>query len=194
MSDSQKMVERIRTAYRTQGLMRSADLLALCDSVEEQGARAEKAEAELAGTLRGVAVIEAQRDQARARLAEAIGAEERAVAQWADLRDEFEAERIAELKQIRPEVLAFAHLMETKLREHDDRPGWKGWAPYRLLERMTEERRELGRAVKKWRRGENYDGQAELAKCSTCAGNGKWAESGEDCPDCNGTGKTGLSG
>ena len=56
-------------------------------------------------------------------------------------------------EQIRPEVLAFAALMELKLRENDDKPGWKGLrdkadrymdeSSSALLERIEDEAQEL---------------------------------------------------
>ncbi len=52
---------------------------------------------------------------------------------------------------LRPEVLAFAHLMETKLREHDDRPGWKQDDPEALMARLIEEANELHDALADWK-------------------------------------------
>lgn len=50
---------------------------------------------------------------------------------------------------LRPEVAAFAQLMEAKLREHDDdRDGWKDEDPEWLLERMEEELEELRAPLK----------------------------------------------
>lgn len=44
-----------------------------------------------------------------------------------------------EREAIRPEVLAFARIMEAKLRAHDDRPGWKEDQVGALLLRAIEE-------------------------------------------------------
>ena len=48
---------------------------------------------------------------------------------------------------LRPEVLRFAENMEKKLREHDDRPGWKDNAPEALLARLRQETDELDEAI-----------------------------------------------
>jgi hypothetical protein len=49
--------------------------------------------------------------------------------------------------RIRPEVLAFAALMETKLRENDHKGGWKQDEPIALVKRVEQETNELRRAV-----------------------------------------------
>lgn len=59
-----------------------------------------------------------------------------------------EAEKRA--RELRPEVLAFAHLMERKLRENDHKPGWKRDNPQALLCRIGDETRELALAVAGW--------------------------------------------
>ena len=78
---------------------------------------------------------------------------------------------------LRPEVLAVALLMEQKLREHDDRPGWRGDTPEALFRRLTEESQELREALVAWReeltrvpdfghrgyRSSNPEGAAETA-------------------------------
>ena len=46
-------------------------------------------------------------------------------------------------KTLRSEVLEFATIMEKKLAEHDDRPGWKHCTPEWLLDRLLEEVMEL---------------------------------------------------
>ena len=48
---------------------------------------------------------------------------------------------------LRPEVLAFAELMEKKLRENDHKGGWENCEPEWLLKRLREEVRELTDAV-----------------------------------------------
>lgn len=48
---------------------------------------------------------------------------------------------------LRPEVVAFANLMERELRNNDHKGGWKDDAPGRLLERAEEEMRELHAAL-----------------------------------------------
>ncbi|MEL6172755.1 MAG: hypothetical protein AAFR02_12210, partial [Pseudomonadota bacterium] len=47
----------------------------------------------------------------------------------------------------RPEVRAFADLMETKLRKNDHKPGWKGDNPFDLVRRLKEETHELERVI-----------------------------------------------
>jgi hypothetical protein len=49
--------------------------------------------------------------------------------------------------KLRPEVEAFAQLMEAKLRENDHKGGWSHEEPAYLLERMQEEAEELDDAV-----------------------------------------------
>ncbi len=44
---------------------------------------------------------------------------------------------------LRPEVLAFAHLMEQQLRANDHKPGWKNDRPKPLVDRLREETEEL---------------------------------------------------
>lgn len=45
--------------------------------------------------------------------------------------------------QWRPEVVAFANLMERQLRANDHKPGWTGENPWPLLDRLYEEANEL---------------------------------------------------
>lgn len=47
----------------------------------------------------------------------------------------------------RPEVRAFADLMEAKLRENDHKPGWKRDHPADLMDRLKEELAELHDAL-----------------------------------------------
>lgn len=47
----------------------------------------------------------------------------------------------------RPQVAAFARLMEAKLREHDDRPGWQTDARRELFARLVEEAGEVDEAL-----------------------------------------------
>lgn len=49
--------------------------------------------------------------------------------------------------RLRPEVGAFADLMEGELRKHDNRPGWKECDPEWLMARLKEEAAELARAI-----------------------------------------------
>jgi len=51
----------------------------------------------------------------------------------------------------RPEVRAFAALMEAKLRANDHKPGWKGDHPEDLLARLHEEADEIRRSWDHWR-------------------------------------------
>lgn len=44
----------------------------------------------------------------------------------------------------RPEVQAFADLMEARLRANDHKPGWKGDDPWSLMDRLFQEARKLG--------------------------------------------------
>lgn len=65
----------------------------------------------------------------------------------------------------RPEVRAFADLMEAKLRENDDKPGWKGDNPFDLLNRLQSEKSELSQVTRKafdetgWPKPEREDWQ-----------------------------------
>lgn len=47
----------------------------------------------------------------------------------------------------RPEVRAFADLMEAQLRKNDHKPGWKNDRPHSLLKRLYDEAAELGHAM-----------------------------------------------
>ena len=49
--------------------------------------------------------------------------------------------------KLRPEVAAFAMLMEEELRKHDDRPGWKDCSPGWLMDRLHQELKELSSAL-----------------------------------------------
>jgi NTP pyrophosphatase (non-canonical NTP hydrolase) len=49
--------------------------------------------------------------------------------------------------ELRPEVLAFAHLMERELQANDHKPGWKDDSPLDITKRVEEETGELYRAV-----------------------------------------------
>ncbi|NBJ13243.1 hypothetical protein [Microvirga arsenatis] len=60
-----------------------------------------------------------------------------------------EAEAAASMvSYLRPEVLAFALLMEQQLRANDHKPGWKNDAPVVLMDRLHEEAAELHEALK----------------------------------------------
>lgn len=48
---------------------------------------------------------------------------------------------------VRPEVAAFALLMEARLRANDHKPGWKNHSPDALYARLLEEAGELHRAI-----------------------------------------------
>ncbi len=54
---------------------------------------------------------------------------------------------VLSINDLRPEVLAFAYLMERELREHDDREGWKDCGSGWLMERLMEEFDELEVAI-----------------------------------------------
>jgi NTP pyrophosphatase (non-canonical NTP hydrolase) len=54
--------------------------------------------------------------------------------------------------RLRPEVLAFAQIMEQKLRANDHKGGWKSDAPGPLFDRMLEEVNEAWQAMLKWPR------------------------------------------
>ena len=54
---------------------------------------------------------------------------------------------VLSVNDLRPEVLAFAYLMERELRKHDDRPGWKDCRPDWLMGRLMEEVDELDTAI-----------------------------------------------
>jgi hypothetical protein len=53
-----------------------------------------------------------------------------------------------EVVHLRPEVLAFAQLMERKLQENDHKPGWKGDSTLALLHRAEDELEELSEVVR----------------------------------------------
>ena len=53
----------------------------------------------------------------------------------------------SELNYLRPEVLAFALIMEKELRKHDDRPGWKDDTAHSLIRRIMEETEQLYTSV-----------------------------------------------
>lgn len=55
---------------------------------------------------------------------------------------------------LRPKVLAFAHLMEAKLRENDYKGGWQKDKPSALLKRLREEADELDAAIQPGTRGD----------------------------------------
>jgi hypothetical protein len=48
---------------------------------------------------------------------------------------------------VRPEVAAFALLMEARLRANDHKPGWKHDLPGNLYRRIEDEMKELWRAI-----------------------------------------------
>ena len=48
---------------------------------------------------------------------------------------------------LRPEVAAFAAIMEAELRKHDDRPGWKNEDVQWLFSRLKDESTELIKAI-----------------------------------------------
>jgi hypothetical protein len=60
----------------------------------------------------------------------------------------------------RPEVVAFADLMERQLRANDHKPGWKHDEPFDLQERVEQEAAELSTAVAEW---EGHTGYTEAA-------------------------------
>lgn len=57
------------------------------------------------------------------------------------------AERLKLLDELRPEVIAFAQLMERELRANESKGGWKDDGPTALAKRVEEESGELSRAV-----------------------------------------------
>lgn len=58
---------------------------------------------------------------------------------------------------IRPEVLAFASLMEKVLQENDHKKGWKQDPIYTLFNRFLEEAKELNIEYEKWLNMEVFD-------------------------------------
>ncbi len=56
---------------------------------------------------------------------------------------EADVQRLRKLFDLRPEVRAFARLMEQQLRANDHKPGWKDDNPMALLDRADEELNEL---------------------------------------------------
>lgn len=57
------------------------------------------------------------------------------------------ANQLDALRYLRPEVLAFARLMERQLRANDHKPGWKNDTPVALMRRLEEEAQELNGAL-----------------------------------------------
>lgn len=51
------------------------------------------------------------------------------------------------VKGVRPVVLEFALLMEQKLRANDHKTGWRGMQNSELIQRLTEEAKELSDAI-----------------------------------------------
>jgi NTP pyrophosphatase (non-canonical NTP hydrolase) len=69
----------------------------------------------------------------------------------------------AQKDEIRPEVMAFAHVMEERLRRNDYKGGWKNCKSDYLIKRLCEEYLELRDAIREkgmwgpWVRGEAAD-------------------------------------
>ena len=61
---------------------------------------------------------------------------------------------------LRPEVMAFALIMEAKLKENDYKGGWSGMDPLDLLVRLREETEELNMAILSPRRMESLNQKA----------------------------------
>lgn len=85
---------------------------------------------------------------AMAKIAEALGVE------LGELTPDELAEKVrartaplGQVETLRPEVLAFAHIMEQKLRENDHKSHWSDCAPSWLLGRLREETTELAGAI-----------------------------------------------
>ncbi len=74
-----------------------------------------------------------------------------------------EVEWLREALDMRPEVLAFAWLMERELRANDHKPGWKQDDAQLLALRMLEEGQELLRAVYKSSRHKIGEEAADVA-------------------------------
>ena len=77
-----------------------------------------------------------------------------------------DASRISQapIGSLRPEVIAFAHHMEAKLRENDHKGGWRNDLPSVLMERLHQEAEELNAAL---------DGGKDCACREACCGH--WA-------------------
>ena len=84
------------------------------------------------------------------------------ILEWSARAERAEAAKL----DARPEVLAFAHLMESKLREHDDRPGWNDPSIgdderddnlRELWDRLSEEANELDDALRSYVGDEHDD-------------------------------------
>jgi hypothetical protein len=66
---------------------------------------------------------------------------------------------------LRPEVIAFAHAMEAKLRENDHKGGWRGCSPDALFDRMRDEGSELlGKLVRMEQLPSNAEVRREVAR------------------------------
>lgn len=65
----------------------------------------------------------------------------------AEASEQREAGLRAQVDGLRPEVLAFAHLMEAQLRANDHKPGWKEEFADELFPRIQEEAEELREAI-----------------------------------------------
>lgn len=57
--------------------------------------------------------------------------------------------QVPPLSEVRPEVAAFARLMEHKLRKHDSDwgDGWKTWDPREALQRLLAEAEEISKEI-----------------------------------------------
>ena len=82
-------------------------------------------------------------DEAAARITELEGEVQAGIREILALRADAERASPAEPSGWRPEVRAFADLMEAQLRDNDHKPGWKNDSDLDLFERLGEESAEL---------------------------------------------------
>jgi len=82
------------------------------------------------------------------------------VKEWQDAK----ARADAALIELRPEVLAFARLMEQQLRANDHKPGWKHDSADALIDRLNQELDELADAVDEWPQSRILNGTERVGK------------------------------
>jgi hypothetical protein len=100
----------------------------------------------LATSREQTAAVERERDELQRRYNDACNASQK------NAQERNAAEReVSKLREaLRPEVAAFARLMEQKLRENDHKGGWDQESKHWLLGRLKEETSELDNAICDW--------------------------------------------
>ena len=146
-ADCRALAEHVSamTSRADAALRESADALVEVDRLRGELATAESVLVEMADMAYGrlpdrwTAKIGPMRERLRAAKAEEAIELTRLRARVVELE--------AALRELRPEVRAFAVLMEQVLRKHDNRGGWKDCDAWWLLDRANEEWRELKYAL-----------------------------------------------